>query len=68
MDATEPDRQKGLAVTVACPVGRDLRADLIDLSETCFELAAGARPSTQERLRRIGRQIVWLAGQEGRHC
>ena len=67
MSAIQPDRQRQVGSQVtACPVGRDLHADLLDLSEQCFDLAAGAPPRIQDMLRRMGRQMVREAGQEGR--
>lgn len=68
MDATGPGQQTQVGShNAAVPVGRDLYADLIDLSENCFSLAAGAPPRIAKMLRGMGQRIARTAGQEAHH-
>lgn len=68
MDATGPGQQSEVGSRgAAVPAGRDLHAELIDLSEACFALAAGTPPRIKRMLRCMAYRMVRLAGQEAHH-
>ena len=67
MDAIQPDRQIGWQPKAACPAGRDPHAQLIDLSEECFTLAAGMPPRIKRMLRCMAYRLARVAGQEAGH-